>query len=199
VVFNRLEKGPERLEPGELTLKGRHPALLTASGLSPAECGNQRRGAAEREPIIEAREKLRVRAINQFESRGNWKGNDSRCEAADYSVLLDLSGNAAVTWILRVWMKPRVKLRGGGEGEGAEPEQKHQSTCSSFAEVTCSLRFHPSLHRNLNAQNNQWSARSFLARVLNLGHRLGLGKTWLLSTNLTAVKFQLRRLLFGYK
>jgi len=90
---------------------------LTASGLSPAECGNQRRGPAEREPIIEAREKLRVRAINQFENRGNWKGNDSRCEAANYSVLLDLSGDAAVSGILCVWMKPRVKLRGGGEAK----------------------------------------------------------------------------------
>jgi hypothetical protein len=103
-LFNRLEKGLEQLEPGELTGKGEIPALLTASGLSPAECGNQRRGAAGREPIVEVREKLRVRAINQFESRGDWRRNGIGSEAADYSVLLDLSGDAAVSGILRVWM-----------------------------------------------------------------------------------------------
>ena len=47
---------------------------------------------------------------------------------------------------LGIRVKPVVELRRGGEGDGAEPQNQHQSDKEGFADAALTIRFWAKLH-----------------------------------------------------
>ena len=108
--------------------------------------GQNRRSATGGKPILDNREMRRFRDEQQSKKNGNQRQDERGGAASKQLALRQERDEAFVGRAFGIFVQQIMKLRRGGEGRGAQPENEHQTDHEDFANPALTVRFITELH-----------------------------------------------------